>query len=246
MLKALIVDDEIKGADTLRLMLKDNCPEVQLLGIANSVDDAISKINNLQPNIVFLDIQMPFGDGFSLLDKIGNVNFEVVFTTAHNEYAVKAFKHNAIDYLLKPVKSAELIRAVNKCREKLSQSAQLHKLQNKLNFLKEALVVHKIPIHTATETMLVDMEEIIRLEADGNYTDIFLESGRKLKSTKSLADYEKSLPPDIFLRIHKKHLINRTHVNTIKKGEGLIIMADGSVLEISRLKKAQILSVLAG
>jgi two-component system LytT family response regulator len=246
MLKALIVDDEIKGAETLKLMLKENCPDLQLLGIAHSADEAVTKINTLQPNVVFLDIQMPFGDGFSLLEKIGQINFEVIFTTAHNEYAVKAFKHNAIDYLLKPVKSVELVKAVNKCKEKLSQSAQLHKLQNKLSFLKEAFVVHKFPVHTATETILVDMEEIIRLEADGNYTDIFLESGKKLKSTKSLADYEKSLPGDIFLRIHKKHLINRTHVNTIKKGDGLIIMADGSVLEISRLKKAHILSVLAG
>lgn len=244
MLRALIVDDESKGAETLKLLLGSHCPDVELLGTANSVEDAINKIKNLHPNLVFLDIQMPFGDGFSLLEKIGNVNFEVIFTTAHNEYAIKAFKHNAIDYLLKPVKPIELINAVKKCNEKVNQSAQLHKLQSKLSFLKDALVSHKLAINTPTETLLVDMEDIIRLEADGNYTDMYLVSGKMIKSSKTLADYEKSLSEDIFIRIHKKHLINRSHVNTIKKGEGLIIMADGSVLEISRFKKAHVLSVL--
>lgn len=246
MLKIIIVDDERRGAETLKLLLKEHCPDVQLLDIAYSAEEGVKKIGALTPDLVFLDISMPFGDGFSMLDKISVINFEIIFTTAYSEHAIRAFKRNAIDYLLKPVKPAELVAAVKKCSEKLSQSAHLHKLRNQLSFFKEALVIHKIPIHTQTEMLLINMEDIIRFEADGNYTLIYLENGKKITSTQSLAEYERNLPEGIFLRIHKKNLINRSHVNTFKKGEGLIIMIDGSVLEVSRLKKAYVLSVLTG
>jgi two-component system LytT family response regulator len=245
-LRAIIVDDESKGAETLKLLLKEHCPYVQLIEIAYSADEGAKKIKAGAPDLVFLDIQMPFADGFSMLEKIGHINFEIIFTTAHNDYAVRAFKHNAIDYLLKPIKPAELINAVNRCREKLSQSAHLNKLKKQLSFFKEALVIHKMPIHTQTDMLLIDLQDIIRFEADGNYTTIFLENGKKITSTKSLAEYEKTVPEGIFLRIHKKNLINRSHINTFKKVEGLIIMVDGSILEVSRLKKAYVLSVLAG
>lgn len=246
MLKVIIIDDERRGVETLKLLLKEHCPDVQVLDVAYSADEGIKKISALAPDLVFLDISMPFGDGFSMLDKIGDINFEIIFTTAFSEHAVRAFKRNAIDYLLKPIKPVELVNAVEKCREKLSQSAHLHKLRNQLSFFKEALVIHKIPIHTQTEMVLINMEDIIRFEADGNYTNIYLENGKKIISTQSLAEYERSLPDGIFLRIHKKNLINRSHINTFKKGEGLIIMIDGSVLEVSRLKKAFVLSVLTG
>ncbi len=244
MIKALIVDDEAKSAETLRLLLKGHCPEVQLLGVANSADDAIKKINSLLPDLVFLDISMPSGDGFSMLEKIDEINFEVIFTTAHSEYAIKAFKHSAIDYLLKPIKPLELIASVKNCEKKLNQSVHLQQLKNQLFVFKEALTLNKIPIYNRAEITLLDAEDIIRFEAYGNYTNIYLKSGKKITSTKSLADYEKSLPEEIFLRIHKKNLINRTHINTFKKGDRLIIMVDGSVLEVSRHKNAYILSVL--
>ncbi len=245
MLNAIIVDDEVKGVETLRLMLREYCPDVNIAAAAYSVNEAAAKINSLNPDLVFLDIQMPFADGFALFEKIKIPAFEVIFTTAFSEYAVKAFKHNAVDYLLKPVKSSELISAVNKCREIRNRTTQMQRLESKLNLLKEAFALHKIPVHTSSETILVDVDEIIRLEADGNYTHIHLSYGKKILSTKAMAEYEKLLPGDVFLRIHKKHLVNRTHINTIKKGEGLLIMTDGSAVEISRLKKAYILSVLA-
>lgn len=246
MLNAFIVDDEIKGAETLKMLLKEHCPEVHLLGIAHSANEAIKKINTLLPNLVFLDIQMPFGDGFSMLEKIGNVNFEIIFTTAYSDYASKAFRHNAIDYLLKPIKADELISAVKKCAGKMTQSSQLNKLQKQLNFFKEVLVIHKIPVYSQTEVVLIDVEDIIRFEADLNYTHIYLANGKKIISTKTLAEYEKLVPEGFFIRIHRKNLINRSHINVFKKSEGLIIMTDGSALEVSRLKKAFVLSVLAG
>ena len=246
MIKAIIVDDEAKTAKALGLLLKEHCPEVLLMHTANTAADAIHKIKDLAPDLVFLDIQMPFNDGFSILDKIGEIKFEIIFTTAHSDYAVKAFKKNAIDYILKPVRSEELINAVNKCGEKLKQATDLHKLQNQLNFFKQALTINKIPIHSRNEVLLIDREDIIRFEADGNYTIIHLLSGKKITSTKFLSDYEKSVPEDVFIRIHKKNLINRFYIKTIKKGEGQIIMADGSILEVSRLKKAAIFSALTG
>ncbi len=189
---------------------------------------------------------MPYVDGFSLLDKIGTIHFEIIFVTAHSEYAIKAFKRNAVDYLLKPIKPSELVNSVKKCQKKLSQSAHLQKLQNQLFFFKEALTIHKIAIHNRTEIMLVDIEDIIWFEADRNYSIIHLMNGKKITSTKPLADYEKTVPEEIFLRIHKKNLINRSHINTFKKGERLIIMVDGSVLEVSRLKSPLILAALSG
>jgi two-component system, LytTR family, response regulator len=244
MIRALIVDDEIKGAETLRLLLKAHCPEVQVLDVANSADEAIKKITNLTPDLVFLDISMPYVDGFSLLDKLGTINFEIIFVTAHSEYAIKAFKRNAIDYLLKPIKPMELINSVKNCEKKLSQSAHVQKLQNQVFFFKEALTIHKIAIHNRSEIVLVDTEDIIRFEADRNYSLIYLMNGKKIMSTKPLADYEKSVPEEIFIRIHKKNLINRMHINTFKKGERLIIMVDGSALEVSRLKSPVVLAAL--
>lgn len=246
MIKALLVDDEIKGTETLRLLLKEHCPEVQVLDVAHSADEAIKKIANLSPNLVFLDISMPYVDGFSLLDKIGTITFEIIFVTAYSEYAIKAFKRNAIDYLLKPIKPMELVNSVKNCQKKLSQSAHLQKLQNQIFFFKEALTLHKIAIHNRSEITLVDTEDIIRFEADRNYSIIHLMNGKKIMSTKPLADYEKTVPEELFIRIHKKSLINRSHINTFKKGERLIIMVDGSVLEVSRLKSPIVLAALTG
>lgn len=244
MLKAIIVDDEKKGAKTLKLLLAEYCPDVQVLEMVYAADEAVKRIKDLKPDLVFLDIQMPFADGFSIFEKLEGVNFEVIFTTAYNEHAIKAFRHNAIDYLLKPVNPPELINAVKKCSEKLSLLSHHNKLQNQLNFFKEALTIRKIAVHTRTEVTLIDMEDIVRFEADGNYSIINLLNGKKISSTKSLADYEKSVPEGLFMRIHKKNLINRSYVNTFNTKEGLIIMVDGSVLEVSRLKKSFIFSLL--
>ena len=244
MLKAIIVDDEKKGAKTLKLLLAEYCPDVEVMETAHSADEAVKKIKDLKPDVVFLDIQMPFADGFSIFEKLEGVNFEVIFTTAHNDHAIKAFKHNAIDYLLKPVNPPELVNAVKKCREKLGLVNSHNKLKSQLIFFKEALTIHKIAISTRTEITMIDMEDIIRFEADGNYSVINLLSGKKISSTKSLADYEKSVPEGLFLRIHKKYLINRSYINTFNTKDGLIIMVDGSVLEVSRLKKTYIFSVL--
>ena len=246
MIKALIVDDEVKGAETLRLLLKEHCTEVHVVGVAHSADEAVRRISDLLPDLVFLDISMPYGDGFSMLDNIKNINFEIIFVTAYSEYAVKAFKHSAIDYLLKPIKSSELVNSVKNCQKKLNQSAHLQKLQNQLFFFKEALTIHKIPIHNRAEITLVDTEDIIRFEADRNYTIIYLMNGKKITSAKSLTDYEKSVPEGIFLRIHKKNLVNRSYINTFKKGERLITTVDGTVLKVSRQKSALVLAALAG
>jgi len=246
MLKAIIVDDEEAGVESLQLLLKKYCPGVQVSATANSVSEAEEKINANPPDIIFLDIAMPFANGFELLKRIKSKNFSVVFTTAYNEYALKAIKHNALDYLLKPIDSDELIAAVKKCEEKQdSGSPDMKKIESLMATLAHSQKAQKLPIPTLEEIMYVDVDNILRMEADSNYTHIYLSDKQKLTSSKTLKDYEQMLIGQKFFRVHKTHIINLGYVRKYIKGEGgYVVMADGASVEVSRQKKAELLTLL--
>lgn len=246
MLKAIIVDDEEAGVESLKLMLKKYCPNVQVLATANSVKEAEEKINAAPPDIIFLDIAMPFANGFELLKRVKNKNFSVVFTTAYNEYALKAIKHNALDYLLKPIDSDELVEAVKKCEEKKTRGTpDIEKIDNLMAALAKTKKAQKLPVPTLEEIMYVDVEDIMRMEADSNYTHIYLMDKQKLTSSKTLKEYEQMLTNPNFFRVHKTHIINLDYVRKYIKGEGgYVVMADGSSVEVSRQKKAELLALL--
>jgi two-component system LytT family response regulator len=246
MINAIIVDDEASGAGALNLLIGKYCPNVKVIGIAHSANEAEKKINSLSPNLVFLDVEMPHADGFQLLKRFNELNFDIIFTTAYNEYALKAIKHNALDYLLKPIDIDELKAAVKKCEDKQSKGeTDFSKVQNLLSALSQQKV-QKLPIPTPEEIVYVDIDDIVRCEADSNYTAIYMKDKRKITSSKTLKEYEQLLSEQPFFRIHKTHLINLACVARYIKGDGgYVVMNDGVSLEVSRQKKAELLALMS-
>jgi two-component system LytT family response regulator len=247
-MNALIIDDEVKGAELLQLLLELVSSDVKVIGICNSGKDGIEKIKLLKPDVVFLDINMPGMSGFEMLNKIEDINFEIVFTTAYDEYAIKAFKINAADYLLKPIDSDDLANAINKVKNRLlkKDDSPLLKIEELLKALKPDKVVNdRLPINTSDGIIFVPYEEVQYLIASSNYTDIFLENGKKYTATKTLKDFEDTLPETIFYRIHNAHMVNIKHVVKYVRGDGgYVVMKNGESLEVSRRKKVEFLEKL--
>lgn len=245
MLNALIVDDEILGAKTLESLLKMHCTNVNIMGIACSADEAEKSINGTLPDVVFLDIEMPFANGFDLLQRFKQHSFDVIFTTAYNEYAVKAIKNNALDYLLKPIVPDELIAAVKKCEGKKDGTPDGYKnLEKIISTLSQK--IHKVPVPSPDGIVYLDTDNIVYLQGDINYTHIYLIQGNKITSSKTLKDFEQMLPAKQFFRVHKANIINLSYVSKYLKGDGgEVIMIEGSSLEVSRHKKAELLALLA-
>ena len=247
MLKAIIVDDENSGVESLQILLDKYCSSVEVLGIANSADEAEEKIRSMSPDLLFLDIDMPFANGFDLLNRFKTIQFEVIFTTAYDHYAVRAFKHSAIDYLLKPIDVDELKSAVVKCERKMKESAPafLH-METLMAALSQPKTVKKLSINTLEVIMFVDTDQIIRLSADSNYTNIFLKNGKKIFASKTLKEFEETLVPMHFFRVHNTHLINLAYVQIYTKGDGgYVTMIDNAVVEVSRSKKTELLALLS-
>lgn len=247
-MNALIIDDEVKGAELLQLLLEMVSSEVKVIGICNSGKDGIEKIKLLKPDIVFLDINMPGMSGFEMLNKIKDIDFEIIFTTAYDEYAIKAFKVNAADYLLKPIDSDELINAIKKVKNRLAKKVESPpiKMEDLLKVLKpDKAAIDRLPISTNDGIIFVPYDEVQYLIANSNYTDVFLVNGKKYTATKTLKDFEDTLPTTIFYRIHNAHMINIKHVAKYVRGDGgYVLMANGESLEVSRRKKAEFLEKL--
>jgi two-component system LytT family response regulator len=240
-IKALIVDDEFQSRNLLSKLILDLAPDINIVGQASSVDEAFVSINDLQPNLLFLDVMLNEATGFDLLKKLNEIKFEIIFTTAHNEFALKAFRFNAIDYLLKPIDLDELQIAINKAKDKLQlrQFTSREHLENLYQTLNNPNAAgKKIAIPTSDGFMLQPVDEIIYCQAIGNYTQFYLMGGKKLLSSYTLKQYDEMLGDFNFFRAHKSFLINLEHVQQYKKGEGgSVIMSDGMEVEISRRNK---------
>jgi two-component system, LytTR family, response regulator len=239
-MKALIIEDEQKSRELLAAFIKQNLPEITLVGMAKNVAEGIELIKTLKPELVFLDISMPDGTGFDVLERVQGLKFDIIFTTATDKHALKAIKYSACDYLLKPIDIEELKVAVEKSLQK--KSSVLPSMEN-LQFLIQNLKraddnYSKITLPTGNAYEIVNIKDIIRCEADGSYTLFFLNGGKKLMVSASLKHYEDLLPSHDFIRIHHHHLINMNHViRFLKVDGGYAIMSDNSQLEISRRKK---------
>ncbi len=246
MIKTLIVEDEQKSWDVLVMIIEKNCPELSIIGMATSVSVGVDMIKSLKPDLVFLDITMPDGSGFDLLEQVQGQKFELIFATASNEHAIKAFKYSACDYLLKPIDIDELKNAVSRVEKRKSDAPDM---QN-LNFLIQQLKrsddnYQKITLPTGNAYEIINLKDIIRCEADGSYTYFFLSDKRKLMVSASLKHYEELLPEQDFIRVHHHNLINMNHVvRFLKEDGGYAVMTDGSKIEISRRKKDQFMDRL--
>jgi len=246
MIESIIVDDEPKNIHVLKKMLNEFCDEVDVVAEARDAQQAIALIQQHSPGLVFLDIEMPFGNAFDILDKLMPVNFEVIFITAFNEYALKAFKYSALDYLLKPININELKIAVGKATSSINSKnigSQLKNLLDNLQNKNEAL--RKIAFPSKEGLVFIPMGDIIRCEASGSYTNIFIKGKEKIISSKSVKEYEEMLPEAVFFRIHHSHIINLTEIKKYHRGRGgHVEMSDGAFIDVAVRRKEEFLSRL--
>lgn len=244
MLKAILVDDEPDGLRALKKMLELHCPQVQVVAACGSADVAIQQIRNTEPDVVFLDIQMPGKTGLDLLSEIDEKPFEVVFVTAHNEYMLQALQYSAADYLLKPVDEDRLVEAVHRVEKKLEDGKPGEQAKALVHNLSKAgnPAEMRLCLPTTKGFMVLRLDEIIYAEAERSYTLFHLEGNRVLTVSKPLLEYDELLKDTSFLRIHKSFLINLQHVKEYHRGEGgEVILSDGAEIEVSRRKKEQFL-----
>jgi two-component system LytT family response regulator len=246
-MKAIIVDDEPKSREVLKTLLERFCPDVTVIGSANGVEEAKVLINDLHPNLVFLDVEMPGGNGFKLLDETDRNNFEIIFVTSYGHYAIPALRYSAIDYLLKPVEIEELKNAVSRVAQRLEKKKDLRANYKALNEnLSLPPAQQRIAVHGVNDIRFVSVKDIVRFEGDNNYTFIFTSGGEKYHTSKTLKDYEELLQSQTnFVRVHKTHMVNLNHlVKFMKNDGGYIIMSDGSEVEVSRRKKQELMERL--
>ncbi len=245
MLKALIVDDEQRASDILQLMIERFVPEIDRVWCCNDARLAAHMIHDLKPDLLFLDIRMPYMDGFQVLSQIQDKRFKIIFTTAYNEYTLQAIRFSAFDYLLKPVDLQDLINAVQRyltTRDELHyQPEQLYNILT--NLQSNNIAQFRLAVPTKEGIHFFRPAEIIRLEAMGAYTQIFLTGKRHYLVSKSLGEYEDLLSEQQFVRTHKSHLVNRTFVSYFHH-EGYLVLQDHTKVEVSRRRKEEVLQQL--
>jgi two-component system LytT family response regulator len=244
MKKALIIDDENRTRELIAKMITSFGLDIEAIPAGENVQSGIKAIEEIKPDIVFLDIQMPDGTGFDLLRSVKNKNFEVVFITAHEEFAIKAIKFSALDYLLKPIDPSELRAAVEraiKAVDDKKEDSQFEALQHNIQPSQKRRLVLK----TQESVYVVELHEIIRCEADRNYTSFFLVGGKKILVSKTLKEYETLLSSHNFLRVQQSHLINLDYVDRYDKGNGgSVVMKDGSEVPLSPAKREIFFKIL--
>jgi len=239
---AIIVDDEINNRENLQHLLIKHCPSIEILGQAASVAEAVNLIKEVQPEVVFLDIEMPGGNGFSLLEKLQPINFQVIFVTAFDAYALNAIKFSALDYLLKPIDKNELIAAVAKVKP--TENGQQHQLSNLAQFLKGES--RRIALNLSDEIRLVELQHIIRIEADNNYCRFVLQGQETVLVSKHLGHFYEILKAEQFIRVHQSHLINQQSIERfVKRDGGYLILRNGDQVPVSRTQKEHVLRLFA-
>jgi two-component system LytT family response regulator len=242
-MKTLIIEDEEQAISALRAEIHYHCPELEIVGVAQSVKDGIEKVRTLQPELVFLDIQLSDGLGFEILEALKMQRFSVIFTTAYSQYAIRAIKFSALDYLLKPIDGNELRDAVQKLQTRNFEDQRQKMetfLQNQLHFAKK-----KIALPTSDGISIFELESIIRCSSEGNYTCIYFTSGKKMLFAKTLKEFEELLGQSGFERVHHSHIINLNHLTSYTNRDGgYVILSDKSTVPVSQRKKAQLLAIL--
>jgi two-component system LytT family response regulator len=243
MIKAILIDDEVHCLDTLSILITDYCPEVQIMERCMSGKQGLNAIEKHQPALVFLDIEMPAMNGFELLEQFKEIPFAVVFTTSYDQYAIKAIRFSALDYLLKPIDPKELIVAVHKVQTQkhLPSPEQFEMLMNQVKHKENGF--NKIAVPTTEGFELIPAEQVVRCEADDNYTHLFLKDKKKITACRTLKEMEEQLLDfSSFLRVHHSYLVNLNEVSKYVRGEGgYLVMSDGTTVNVSRSRKDALL-----
>ena len=245
MITAIIVDDEPYSCESLATLIERYCPDVKLLDICYSGADASKAIKEQAPTLLFLDIEMPGMNGFEMLQQLPSINFSIIFTTSYDQYAIKAIKFSALDYLLKPVDREDLQIAVQKAMqsEKQSLPQQIEILLQKLNH--PTIPVNKIAIPTIEGLQMIFVEDIISCSSESNYTVLHLKNKQKITASRTLKEIEEMLEDYSFTRVHHSYLVNLNEVEKYFRGDGgYLMMSDGSAIDVSRSRKDLLLKKL--
>lgn len=247
MIKALIIDDEEDARESLRLLIHKFCPEVSLLAICAGSQEGLAAIKAHRPDLVFLDVQMPYMSGFDLLGAVDELDFQTIFVTAHDKYAIKAIRFSALDYLLKPVDVEELVAAVNRVSEHLSEQSLASDYHSILTNVRNRLGQKgKLAVPTAEGMDFIDIRDIVYCEAEGSYTRLYLDGGSPMLVSKGLKDFEQILDAQFYCRVHHSFLVNLGHVAKYVKGEGgYVIMGNGAHVDVSRRRKEEFMRLIA-
>lgn len=240
-IRALIVDDETANRENLAGLLHRYCPQVEVIGEAATNEEALSQITTLNPDLVFLDVRMPGGDIFTMLEQLENIRFGIIFVTAYDEYAFRAFQFNALDYLLKPVDIHKLIESVNRAADTIHLKEENLRMKNLVDNQKRQEQDKRIALPQDDKIDFIPIRQIIRCQAESNYTRFILESKREILVSHTLKDFEAALESCGFIRTHQSHLVNVNHILTlIKRDGGYLKMSDGSSVPISRSRREEL------
>lgn len=246
MVRALIIDDEKHCCDSLQWQLKKYCPEIEIIAVSNNAEKGLQQIHHHQPQLIFLDVEMPGMSGFEMLESLTQINFDIIFTTAFDQYAIRAIKFGALDYLIKPIDKDELIEAINKFLN-CTQRDSLKQLSALLTHIRKSndLSFQKIALPTLHGYELVPLNNIIFCESSSNYTDIHLNNGQHMLISRTLKDIEDLLDMQPFFRVHNSYVVNLQYAVRYIKGEGghLVLNNDVSI-PVSRNKKEELLKLI--
>lgn len=246
-MRAILIDDEPIGIRTVKKLLELNCPEVEVIATCTDAETGKQKIEELNPDVVFLDIQMPEKSGLDMLAEIPEKNFEVIFVTAHNEYILQALQFSAVDYLMKPVDEDRMVEAVQRVKRRLHKERVSDTTETLVHNITKAVspLEMRLCLPTLKGFTILKLDEIIYCEAQRSYTVFYLTQGKNIMVSKPLFDYDRLLTGTSFFRIHKSFLINLVHVKEYLRGDGgTVVMSNNMELEVSRRKKEQFLSTI--
>ena len=243
-MKAIIIEDEERSRIVLQNLLETYCPEIEIVGTAEAVPAAVKLIRSIQPELLFLDVQISGGTGFDVLEKVHDLNLAVIFTTAYDHYALKAFKFSAIDYLLKPIDIEELKAAVRKVLTTSKLEEEQYKIHNLLSNLKNPNEDPVLLVSTLEAVEFIRIRDIIRCEAQGAYTQLFLRDSKPVMVSKVIKEFEFLLQDYGFYRVHQTHIINLKEVRKYVKSENYLLMRDGIQIQLARSRKDEFFSAL--
>jgi len=245
-MKAILIDDMPQALQVLRADIEDIAPEIEIIGTADSVVSGAKLLMKEQPDLLFLDIQLGDGTGFDILEILPDINFKIIFTTASDEYALRAFRFAAVDYLLKPIDLDELKSAIQRAQSQLETTSE------RLDVLKETFrkpdeLPNRMCLHTQEKIEVVDIQDVVRCESSDNYTIFYFENGQKLMVTRTLKNFEKQLEKHQFFRSHQSHLVNLKYLQSFVRTEGgYLLLKNGDQVPVSVRKRAELMGILEG
>ncbi|MEO8146500.1 MAG: LytTR family DNA-binding domain-containing protein [Bacteroidia bacterium] len=246
MIRSIIVEDEKKNRDTILKMFEEYFPNIEVLAVCDTTEKGKAAIEQYKPDLAFLDVELPPNTSFQMLEQIGQINFEVIFTTAYDKYALQAIRNSALDYLLKPFTVDDMKQALQRYEEKTNKQNTAMQFQNLFHNLKHSNTTEKkIALSTFSGLTFVPVKNIVRCQADANYTTFYLLDKTKIVVSKTLKEYEELLKDYNFFRVHQSNLINLEHIKNYVRGEGgTVFMTDGSEIDVSRRKKDEFMKKL--